>query len=79
MLGSSRSWQIAVALLLLLTSIALFLTDAIVCPLLGIACDLKRPAWAMFAVAVAFFFNIPLTSLIRLLMRLIEQEEEQRK
>lgn len=74
-----RGWQIAVASLLLLVSIAFFLLDGVVCPQLGLRSDLQKPAWAMFAIAVSFFFNIPLSSLLRLILRLLDHAGDQQE
>lgn len=67
-----RRCQIGVALLILLMSFTFFLVDAIVCSRLGCRSDLQKPAWAMFAIATSYFFNIPLSSLLRLILHLLD-------
>jgi hypothetical protein len=74
-----KGWKIGVALFVLLMSVTFFLVEAVACPLLGFVCELQKPAWAMFVVATSFFFKIPLSSLLRLMLRLLDRTEDDRR
>lgn len=51
-------WRTLAGFLVLITSLVFFIVDAYAMIVVGSTAGLQRPAWALFAVAVYFFFGV---------------------